>query len=103
LFTVLGLEKTLALGLDPAVAVVMGAVSATFGGVLRDLLCNEIPLLFQPKTELYVTVCLLGGLFYLLLGLFGLDYRWKMIVTIIVVFSLRQLAVRYQWRLPTIK
>ena len=73
LFTVLGLEKTLALGLDPAVAVVMGAVSATFGGVLRDLLCNEIPLVFQPKAELYVTVCLLGGLFYLFLGLFGLD------------------------------
>lgn len=103
LFTVLGMEKTLALGLDPAVAVVMGAVSATFGGVLRDLLCNEIPQVFQPKAELYVTVCLLGGLFYLFLGLFGLDFRWKMIVTIIVVFGIRQLAVRYEWRLPIIK
>lgn len=103
LYTVLGLEKTLAIGLDPAVAVVMGAVSATFGGVLRDLLCNEIPLIFQPKTELYVTVCLLGGLFYVLLGLFGIDYRWKMIITIIVVFTIRMLAVRYNWRLPVIK
>lgn len=103
LYTVLGLERTLALGLDPAVAVVMGAVSATFGGVLRDLLCNEIPLVFQPKTELYVTVCLLGGLLYVFLGLFGMDYRWKMIITIIVVFTIRTLAVRYNWRLPAIK
>lgn len=103
LYTVLGLEKTLALGLAPAVAVVMGAVSATFGGVLRDLLCNEVPLVFQPKTELYVTVCLLGGLFYVFLGLFGMDYRWKMIITIIVVFTIRMLAVRYNWKLPVIK
>lgn len=103
LYTVLGLEKTLALGLAPAVAVIMGAVSATFGGVLRDLLCNEVPLVFQPKTELYVTVCLLGGLFYVFLGLFGMDYRWKMIITIIVVFTIRMLAVRYNWKLPVIK
>jgi uncharacterized membrane protein YeiH len=42
-------------------------------------------------------------LFYLFLGLFGLDFRWKMIVTIIVVFSIRQLAIHYDWKLPTIK
>jgi uncharacterized membrane protein YeiH len=103
LFTVLGLEKTLALGLDPAIAVVMGAVSATFGGVLRDLLCNEVPQVFRRETELYATVCLLGGLLYVLLGTFQLDFRWKMSITIVVVFSIRQLSVRYGWRLPAIK
>jgi len=103
LFTVLGLEKTLALGLDPAIAVVMGAVSATFGGVLRDLLCNEVPQVFRRETELYATVCLLGGLLYVLLGTFQLDFRWKMSITIVVVFGLRQLSVRYGWRLPAIK
>jgi len=103
LYMVLGLERTLALGLHPALAIVMGAVSATFGGVLRDLLCNEVPLVFQPKEQLYATVCLLGGLLYVFLGLFGMDYRWKMIITIIVVFSIRMLAVRYNWKLPVIK
>ncbi|WP_353480450.1 trimeric intracellular cation channel family protein [Haliscomenobacter sp.] len=103
LFTVLGLEKTLALGLDPAIAVVMGAVSATFGGVLRDLLCNEVPQVFRRETELYATVCLLGGLLYVLLGTIQLDFRWKMSITIVVVFSIRQLSVRYGWRLPAIK
>lgn len=103
LYTVLGLERTLALGLHPALAIVMGAVSATFGGVLRDLLCNEIPLVFQPREQLYSTVCLFGGLLYVFLGLFGMDYRWKMIITIIVVFTIRMLAVRYNWKLPVIK
>lgn len=103
LYMVLGLERTLALGLHPALAIVMGAVSATFGGVLRDLLCNEVPLVFQPKEQLYATVCLLGGLLYVFLGLFGMDYRWKMIITIIVVFTIRMLAVRYNWKLPVIK
>lgn len=103
LYTVLGLERTLALGLHPGLAIVMGAVSATFGGVLRDLLCNEIPLVFQPREQLYSTVCLFGGLLYVFLGLFGMDYRWKMIITIIVVFTIRMLAVRYNWKLPVIK
>lgn len=103
LYTVLGLEKTLALGLDPAVAIVMGAVSATFGGVLRDLLCGEIPLVFQPKEYLYASVCLFGGLFYVFLGLFGMDYRWKMIITILVVFTIRILAIRFKWKLPVIR
>jgi uncharacterized membrane protein YeiH len=101
-FTVLGLEKTLALGLDPIIAVVMGAVSAAFGGVLRDLLCNEIPMVFRPGQELYVTVCLMGGLVYIGLGWFGLDFRWKMSIIVVLVFVLRQLSIRLGWRLPLI-
>ncbi|MCL4158365.1 UNVERIFIED_CONTAM: hypothetical protein GTU68_017856, partial [Idotea baltica] len=62
LFTILGLQKTLELGLSPVVALLMGTVSAVFGGVVRDTLCNEVPLIFRK--EIYATACLAGGLLY---------------------------------------
>ena len=65
LFTILGLQKTLDLGLSPVIAVMMGTVSAVFGGVLRDTLSNEIPLIFRE--EIYATACIAGGLLFLLL------------------------------------
>src|SRR5690606_27535488 len=64
-FTILGLQFTLALGLDPIMALIMGMVSAVFGGVLRDVLTNEVPLIFRK--EIYASACLAGGLVYLLL------------------------------------
>lgn len=95
LFAILGLEKTLAIGLPPVVAVMMGTISAVFGGVLRDTLVNEIPLIFRK--EIYATVCIAGGLLYLLLKEIGLDQDWNIIVTICFTISLRILAVVYNW------
>jgi uncharacterized membrane protein YeiH len=66
LFTILGVQKTLGLGLSPVVAIMMGTISAVFGGVLRDTLVNEIPLIF--RREVYATVCVAGGTTYWLLG-----------------------------------
>ncbi|MCL4158827.1 UNVERIFIED_CONTAM: hypothetical protein GTU68_048936, partial [Idotea baltica] len=62
LFTILGLQKTLSVGLSPVVAVLMGIVSAVFGGVIRDVLTNEVPLIFRK--EIYATACLVGALVY---------------------------------------
>ncbi len=59
LFTILGLQKTLEAGLSPMVAVMMGIVSAVFGGVIRDVLSNEIPLIFRK--EIYASACLVGA------------------------------------------
>ena len=100
IFTVLGLQKTLAFGLSPVVAVIMGAVSACFGGVVRDVLSNEVPLIFRK--EIYATACLAGGALYLLLQFFLVPQDMVILVTVCFVIGLRLLAVRFHWYLPGI-
>lgn len=101
LFTIMGLQKTLDAGLSPAVAIVMGAVSAVFGGVVRDTLCNEIPLIF--RREIYATACLSGGGIYLALRAMNLTGHVAIAVAIGFVIIIRTLAVRYHWSLPALK
>lgn len=101
LFTILGIEKTLSLGLSPAVAIMMGTVSAVFGGVLRDTLVNEIPLIF--RREIYATVCIAGGVIYLLLGELALHADFRMIITILFIIIIRILAVVRNWSFPSLK
>lgn len=101
LFTVLGIQKTLAVGLSPGIAILMGTISAVFGGVLRDVLSNEVPLIFRK--ELYATVCLIGGAVYLLADHI-LPYQWlSMGFAIGVIVILRVLSVTKHWSLPTMK
>ncbi|WP_317164063.1 trimeric intracellular cation channel family protein [Cryomorpha ignava] len=97
LFTILGLQRTLATGLDPAIALIMGMVSAVFGGVLRDVLTNEIPLIF--RREIYATACLAGGLVFLLLTKFYDHELLAMAISMGTVFIIRYMAVRYNWSL----
>lgn len=97
LFTILGMERTLAVGLSPMAAVLMGAVSAVFGGVLRDILCNEIPIIFRK--EIYATACIAGGVLYLILES-CLDQRsFNMVITVCFITVIRILAVKRRWRL----
>ncbi len=100
LFTILGLQKTLGLGLSPVVAVLMGTVSAVFGGVLRDLLANEIPLIFRK--EIYATACIIGGILFLLLQHLGLPYTWSVGITVGIIIIIRTLAVVRHWSLPVV-
>lgn len=100
LFTILGIQKTLEFGLSPVIAVMMGTISAVFGGVLRDTLVNEIPLIFRK--EIYATVCLTGGVLYLLLQRFIPNDDWAVIITIIYIISVRILAVKRKWSFPTL-
>jgi uncharacterized membrane protein YeiH len=97
LFTILGLLKTLDAGLSPVIAVLMGMVSATFGGVLRDVLSNVVPLIF--RREIYATACLLGGIIYLILNQISNFEHLNMILAMTVVFGIRYLAVKYKWTL----
>lgn len=101
LFTVLGVEKTLSFGLDPAIAVMMGTVSAVFGGVLRDILANRVPLIFRK--EIYATACLVGAGMYLLLNTTALPVNWNIFICVAIVMVIRILAVKKQWGLPGIK
>ncbi len=97
LFTVLGVQKTLALGLSPIICILMGAIGAVFGGVLRDTLSNEVPLIFRK--EIYATACLLGGtIFYFLLQL-AIPIYVAQSISIFIVILIRILAVRNHWSL----
>lgn len=102
LFTIIGLEKTLALGHSSVVAVIMGVFSAAFGGVIRDILVNDIPLIFR-KTEIYATACAAGGLIYLGLDYLGLERDIIAIATISFIIVIRTLAVKYHITLPELK
>lgn len=99
LFTILGFKKTLALGLPPIVAMMMGVVSACFGGVTRDVLANEVPLIFRK--EIYASACFAGALMYYLLMQFS---NWEVVNFLVALFTviiIRYLAVRYRWSLNT--
>ena len=100
IFTILGLQKTLSFGLEPPIAVMMGAVSAVFGGVVRDILCNEVPLIF--RAEIYATACLAGGILYLILGTQLENDALVTFCTVAFVITIRLLAVRNKWNRPSI-
>ncbi len=98
LFTILGLQKTLLLEISPIIALMMGTVSAVFGGVLRDILCAEVPLIFRK--EIYATACLAGGLLFLLLTNLQVNYDASIWGTVLFIIVLRTLAVKRHWSLP---
>lgn len=97
-FTVLGVEKTLSLGFSVEVAAIMGMFSAVMGGVIRDTLTNEIPVLF--KKEIYASACLTGAIIYLVFNYFGMERDYNLIISLSIIFSIRLLAVKYNLSLP---
>ena len=100
-FTVLGLQKALSLGLHPIIAVMMGMVSAVFGGVTRDIICNEIPLIFRK--EVYALACLFGGMVFVFLRYIEVPTKVNIISAIAVIIILRLFAVFYKWNLTFFK
>ena len=100
-FTVLGIQKGIQHELHPAICIALGTITACFGGVIRDISLNNIPIIFQ-KTQIYATACIAGGVIYFLLLKLGLHDMPVEIICIIIIVILRLLAVRYDWRLPSI-
>lgn len=100
-FTLLGLEKGLAYNLHPFVALIMGMVSAVFGGVIRDVLTRKVPLIF--KKEIYASACLAGGCVYLILATFNINKNIQFIAAAIVIFLIRSIGVKYKLELPKVK
>jgi len=99
-FTLIGLAKGLAIGLHPVICVALGMITACFGGVIRDILCNDIPVIFQR--EIYATICLLGGAVFFALRYFNLPTDVLYLVTSLVMIAVRLLAIRYKWSLPSL-
>ena len=101
LYTVLGIEKGLSADFPPIICIAIGTMTACFGGGIRDILCNEIPLLFRTK-EIYATACILGGITYFLLMQFPLSDGVIFTISGAVVIFTRSLAVYFDIRLPSV-
>ncbi|MDF4222454.1 MULTISPECIES: trimeric intracellular cation channel family protein [Maribacter] len=100
LYTMVGIEKGLAADLPPVMCIALGTITASFGGVIRDILCNEIPVIFRK--EIYATVCILGGLVYFLLIQFPIQNTIAYSMAIVTIIIMRVLAVRFKISLPNI-
>lgn len=100
LYTMVGVEKGLEAQLLPIICIFLGTMTACFGGVIRDILCNEIPVIFHK--EIYATACILGALSYFLVIQFPVKDEYAYIAAILVVILLRLLAVRFKISLPSI-
>ncbi len=97
-FTLIGIEMAIQLQFSLGVCIALGTITACFGGVLRDVLLNEVPLLFRK--EIYALACITGGLVYFLLMKIKLDADLSKILCILLIFTIRVLAVRYKLSLP---
>lgn len=101
LFVVIGIQKSLATGYPMWVAIVMGMITGSFGGVLRDILINEEPLFFRK--DIYATACIAGGVAYWMVGSIGGNDILQQSACALTVIALRMLAIRYNWSLPVLK
>jgi uncharacterized membrane protein YeiH len=100
LYTVVGIEKGIIADLHPIICISLGTMTACFGGVIRDILCNEIPVIFRK--EIYATACILGGLTYFLLREFMADTNFVFIIAGVIVIVTRLLAVKFKISLPSL-
>jgi len=100
LYTVVGVEKGISAGLHPIISIALGTISACFGGVIRDMLCNEIPVIFRK--EIYATACILGGVSYFLLRKLPIDSNVVFAIAGLIVIVVRLLAVKFKIALPSI-
>ncbi len=101
LFTVTGIEVSMRNGLNEIYSLVMGVITATFGGVIADILCNTVPTLLK-RGELYATACAIGAVIYLLLKLVPLEYNLNLFICVVVVVGIRIYSKRKRLTLPDI-
>lgn len=100
LFSILGATYALQMELSYIVAVIMGVITGIFGGILRDLFCNQIPSVFRQNTELYATCAFIGTWIFILLDWLNLDILLASSIGAGVIFILRLAAVKFKMTLP---
>ena len=97
-FAVIGAEAAIASGASPVIAIFMGAATATFGGIVRDVLCNETPLVL--KEEIYATAALVGAGVYVGLLETGVGAAAAAVVAALLTFAIRALAIVFNIKSP---
>ena len=101
LFTVAGIVATLDSGYSMLIAIILGSITGSMGGVIRDVLINEVPLIFRE--DIYATACIFGGIIFAILAYLDINIIIVQIATILSVTILRILVVRYNLRFPSFK
>ncbi|MDE3251644.1 MAG: trimeric intracellular cation channel family protein [Bacteroidota bacterium] len=101
MFTAAGIERSSSFGLNEGYAVLMGVITATFGGLLADILCGEKPDLLK-RGELYATACAMGGVSYIFMKRGGVEYNLGLFICVCLVVFIRIFSKTRRWRLPGI-
>jgi len=101
LFVVVGIAKTLDFGFPMWVAIVMGTITGSFGGMMRDILINEEPLIFRK--DIYALACVFGGLIYYICMQTSMSAAMIQFVSALSVFLARIIAVKYHISVPVLK
>jgi len=99
IFTITGTEIGINANFHPIISIALGTMTACFGGVIRDILCNDVPILFRK--EIYATACIFGSIAFLILYNFNIDQNIVYVSTSLIVISIRLVAVKYHLSLPT--
>jgi uncharacterized membrane protein YeiH len=103
LFTILGTRKGVAFATAPSIAVAMGVITGVAGGMLRDVMIGEIPLVFRPHIYLYATAAFFGASVFVVVGHWSRDLHLNMIVGTVAVLILRLAGIRWRIRLPVFR
>ncbi|MDD2438053.1 MAG: trimeric intracellular cation channel family protein [Massilibacteroides sp.] len=101
LFVVVGISKTLSFGFPMWVAIVMGTITGSFGGMTRDILINEEPLVFRK--DIYALACVFGGIVYYICLQLSVDEAFTQFFAAVSVFIVRVIAVKYHISVPALK
>ena len=99
-YAVVGAAKALSLGVHPVICVVMGALTATFGGIIRDVLAGEPSILL--RRELYITPAIVSAAVFIALRTLGADWTWASGIAVALGFFVRAGAIRWKWHMPAV-
>lgn len=100
-FTLIGIKVADSMDANVPVALLLGVITIVVGGIIRDMICNEIPLVLQQ--EIYISAALAGGILYFALYNLGVAVWIADVSTMATIFTLRMLAIRYDWQFPTLE
>lgn len=97
-FVIIGTQKVLSHGMSPSIAVISGMITGICGGMLRDILCNDIPLVLRK--ELYAVIALAGALLFITLDYFSVPKNINILITLMSIFTTRLLAIFFHIQIP---
>jgi uncharacterized membrane protein YeiH len=100
LFTMIGVKKALAFQVAPSIAVAMGVITGVAGGMMRDVLAGEIPLVFRREIYLYATAALCGAIVFVLLNRWSMREQGTMVLAAATTLVLRLAGIRWKLALP---
>lgn len=100
LFCVVGAEKALMVSGSPMIAIMLGVATGVAGGIIRDIICNEIPLVLRDDQEIYATAAFVGAGLYCLLIYINVDPVYALWSGMAAAFITRAAAIKLGWRLP---